>query len=97
MTRNGKTPRSRIVAAIALVLRTIAKEDAHNRARREPGTLNGRKKHKTNTTKRPQMTIVRCTRTKTLKWGNSRKNSRRSAVDEIDGSHNSFSLEMLRD
>ena len=45
MTRNTKTPRSGVIAAIALVLRTIAKEDAHNRPRRELGTLNGRKEY----------------------------------------------------
>ena len=97
MARKMKTPRSSVVAAIALVLRTTTKEDAHNRPRRELGMLNGRKEHKTDTTKGPQKTIGRCTRTKTLKWGDSRKNSRWSAVDEIDGGHNSFSLEMPRD
>ena len=95
MARNP--PRSRVVAAIALVLRTIAKEDVHSRLRRELGTLNGWKKYKAETTKSPQMTIGRRIRTKTLKGGDSRKNSRRSAVDEIDGSHNSFSPEMSRD
>ena len=53
MARNMKTPRSRVVAAIALVLRAIGEEDAHNRPRRELGTLNRRKKHKTDTTKSP--------------------------------------------
>ena len=67
MTRNTKAPGSRIIAAITLVLRTIAKKDAHSRARRELGMLNGWKKYKTDTTKGPQMTIGRCTRIKTLK------------------------------
>jgi len=57
MARNAKTPRSRIVAAIALVLRTIAKENAHSRTRGELSTLNGWKKHKADTTESPQVTI----------------------------------------
>ena len=97
MARKTKTLRGRIIAAIALVLRTIAKEDAHSRPRRELGTLKGRKEHKTDTTKSPQMTIGRCKRTKALKWDDSRKNSRWSAVNEVDRSHNSFSPEMTRD
>ena len=97
MTKNTKSSRNRIVAAIAFVLGTITKEDAHSRARKELGMLNGWKKHKADTTKSPQMAIERRNRTKTLKGGDSRKNSRRSAVDEIDRGHNSFSPKMSRD
>ena len=97
MMKNAKAPIGRIVSAIALVLKTIAKEDAHSRSRRELGTLNGWKKHKTDTTKSPQMTIERGIRTKTLKRGDSGKNNRRSTVDEVDRGHNSFSPEMSRD
>ena len=49
MARNTKTPRGRVVAVIALVLRTIAKKDVHRRAMIDLGALNGRKKHKTDT------------------------------------------------
>ena len=78
MTENTKTPRSGIVAAITLMLRTIAKENTHSRPRRKFGTLNGWKKYKANTTKSPQVTIKECTGTKTYK-----EVSGRSVVDEV--------------
>ena len=84
MTRDAKTPRDRIIAAIALVLRAVTKKDTHGRARRKLGTLNRRKKDKADTTKSPQMAVRRNTRMKTLKWGNASKNYGRCAVDKID-------------
>ena len=103
MPKNAKTPRSKIIATIALVLKTIAKEDALRRvrrelgiARRELGMLNEWKKHKADTTKSLQMIIGWCTRAKTLKEGDSRKNSGRCAVDEVNRGHDSFTPEMMR-
>ena len=57
MTRDPKTTRCGIVTAITLMLRAIAKENAHGRAERKFGPLNRGQKHKTNTTKGTKMTI----------------------------------------
>ena len=51
ITRDAKTPRDRIIAAIALVLRAVTKKDTHGRAREKLGTLNRRKEDKADTTK----------------------------------------------
>ena len=55
MTRSAKTLRCGIIAAIALVFRTIAKKNAHNRAQRKFRTFNRRKRHKTNTAESAQV------------------------------------------
>ena len=62
MTRNTKTLRGRIVAAITLVLRTIAKKNTLSCSRRQLSALDGRKKHIASTIKSPQVAVGRKTR-----------------------------------
>ena len=51
MTRDAKTPRDRIIAAIALVLRAVTKKDTYGRALRKLSTLNRWKEDKTDSQK----------------------------------------------
>ena len=83
MTKNMKTPRRGIVTAITLVLRTIAKKDAHSRVRRELGALNGRKNHKVDSRKSASDHMLVHINDDTHRV-DSRKDIRRSAVDEIN-------------
>jgi hypothetical protein len=92
--RNPHPPSNRVIAAIALVFRTVPKEYALNRLSSEFGAFTRWKENVTDTPKTTEMTIGRSSAEKTLIGSATLKRSRGLAIYEENSRRNRLSPEV---